>query len=79
MALVAYGYYLEHEGRLEEALEALQLGARTYRDEFPPLDLATLSLLRWPAQPGARAVAHALTRHMELPRGPGSRCRISVR
>lgn len=44
MALVAYGYYLEHEGRLEEALEALQLGARTYRDEFPPLDLATLSL-----------------------------------
>lgn len=44
MALVAYAYYLEHEGRLEESLEALQLGARTYRDNFPPLDLATLSL-----------------------------------
>ncbi|MEO8200695.1 MAG: hypothetical protein ABI679_09265 [Gemmatimonadota bacterium] len=44
MALVAYSYFLEHEGRLEEALETLQLSARTYRNEFPAVDLATLSL-----------------------------------
>jgi tetratricopeptide (TPR) repeat protein len=44
MALVAFGYYLEHEARLEEALEVLGLSARTYRSQIPPLDTATLSL-----------------------------------
>jgi tetratricopeptide (TPR) repeat protein len=44
MALVAYGYYLEHEARLEEALEALGLSARTYRSEVPLSDAATLAL-----------------------------------
>ena len=44
MALVAYAYYLEHEARLEEALEVLALSARTYRTEIPPVDIGTLSL-----------------------------------
>lgn len=44
MALMAYAYYLEHEARLEEALEVLGLSARTYHSELPPMDLATLSL-----------------------------------
>lgn len=44
MALVAYGYYLEHEARLEEALEALALSGRTYRSEIPVVDAATLAL-----------------------------------
>ena len=44
MALVAYAYYLEHEGRFEEALEVLQLAGRTYRDGIPPVDGATMAL-----------------------------------
>jgi tetratricopeptide (TPR) repeat protein len=44
MSLVAYAYYLEHEARLEEALEVLGLSARTYRAQVPPVDMATLSL-----------------------------------
>lgn len=44
MSLIAYGYYLEHEARLEEGLEVLRLSARTYRSQIPPLDTATLSL-----------------------------------
>ena len=44
MSLVAYAYYLEHEARLEEALEILGLSARTYRSEMPPVDTATISL-----------------------------------
>ena len=44
MALIAFGYYLEHEARLEEALEILGLSARTYRTDIPPVDTATLSL-----------------------------------
>lgn len=44
MALVAYAYFLEHEARLEEALEVLRLGGLTYQSEIPPVDLATLSL-----------------------------------
>ena len=44
MALVAYAYFLEHEGRLEEGLEALGLSARTYRADIPAVDLATMSL-----------------------------------
>lgn len=44
MALVAYAYFLEHEGRFEEALDVLRLGGRTYRDEIPPVDAATIAL-----------------------------------
>ncbi len=44
MALVAYGYFLEYEARLEEALEVLGLSARTYRADLPLVDAATLSL-----------------------------------
>lgn len=44
MALVAYAYYLEHEGRFEEALDVLKLGGRTYGDAIPPVDAATMAL-----------------------------------
>lgn len=44
MALVAYAYYLEHEGRFEEALDILRLGGRTYRNQMPPVDAATMAL-----------------------------------
>lgn len=44
MALVAYAYYLEHEGRFEEALDILRLGGRTYRNTIPPVDAATMAL-----------------------------------
>lgn len=44
MALVAYAYHLEHEGRFEEALDVLRLGGRTYRNAIPPVDAATMAL-----------------------------------
>ncbi|MEP7326326.1 MAG: hypothetical protein ABI836_10290 [Gemmatimonadota bacterium] len=44
MALVAYAYYLEHEGRFEEALDVLRLGGRTYGERIPPVDAATMAL-----------------------------------
>jgi hypothetical protein len=30
LSLMAYAYFLEHEGRLEEAIEVLALGVRTH-------------------------------------------------
>jgi tetratricopeptide (TPR) repeat protein len=66
MALIAYAYYLEHEARLEEALEVLGLSARTYRADIPPVDLGTLALFvarlnrllaRWDRANRAYAVA----------------------
>lgn len=44
MALIAYAYYLEHEGRFEEALDILRLAGRTYGDLVPPVDAATMAL-----------------------------------
>lgn len=44
MAAMAYAYFLEHEGRLEEALDMLSLAARTYGVEIPVGEVPTLAL-----------------------------------
>jgi tetratricopeptide (TPR) repeat protein len=40
VSLTAYAYFLEHEGRLAEALEVLALSARAHGAEMPPTDFA---------------------------------------
>ena len=40
MNLSAYAYFLEHEGRLEESLEILNLAARAQGQDTPPEDFA---------------------------------------
>jgi len=58
LSLMAYAYFLEHEGRLEEGLEILELAVRTHGDEIPAGDFAASALFagrlnrllaRWPA------------------------------
>ena len=44
MSLTAYAYFLEYEGRLEEALELLMLAARSQGEETPAHDYATYAL-----------------------------------
>jgi tetratricopeptide (TPR) repeat protein len=44
MSLTAYAYFLEHEGRLDEALELLMLAARSQGAETPPADFAAYAL-----------------------------------
>ncbi len=44
MSLTAYAYFLEHEGRLGEALEIVSLAARTYGDVIPAPDFTSLAL-----------------------------------
>jgi len=44
MSLTAYAYFLEHEGRLEEALEMVMLAARSQGAETPTKDFATYAL-----------------------------------
>jgi hypothetical protein len=44
LGLVAYAYFLEHEARLQEALEILALAARTHGQEMPAGDAATVAL-----------------------------------
>jgi tetratricopeptide (TPR) repeat protein len=44
LTLLAYGYFLEHEGRLEEALEVLALAVRTHGSEVPAPDFAASAL-----------------------------------
>jgi tetratricopeptide (TPR) repeat protein len=44
MSLTAYAYFLEHEGRLEEALELLTLSARSQGPQTPPADFAAYAL-----------------------------------
>ncbi len=57
LSLMAYAYFLEHEGRLEEALEILELAVRTHGEEVPAGDFAASALFagrlnrllaRWP-------------------------------
>ena len=43
-SLTAYAYFLEHEGRLEEALELVMLAARSQGEETPANDFATYAL-----------------------------------
>lgn len=44
LSLTAYAYHLEHEGRLEEALEVLGIATRTHGELIPPADFAEVSL-----------------------------------
>ncbi|HEU4649050.1 MAG TPA: hypothetical protein VFS33_08325 [Gemmatimonadales bacterium] len=44
MALTAYAYFLEHEGRLAEALQIVTLAAQTYGDSIPAPDFTSLGL-----------------------------------
>lgn len=44
LTLTAYAYFLEHEGRLEEALDILALAARTHGAAVPPSEFATTAL-----------------------------------
>jgi len=44
MSLTAYAYFLEHEGRLEEALEIVMLAARSQGTKTSPQDFAAYAL-----------------------------------
>jgi tetratricopeptide (TPR) repeat protein len=44
MSLTAYAYFLEHEGRLEEALEMVKLAARSQGTNTSPRDFASYAL-----------------------------------
>jgi hypothetical protein len=44
LGLTAYAYFLEHEGRLEEALDSISLAVRTHGGRIPPADLAACAL-----------------------------------
>jgi tetratricopeptide (TPR) repeat protein len=44
LSLMAYAYFLEHEGRLEEALEVLTLAVRTHGADVPVSDFAGSAL-----------------------------------
>jgi hypothetical protein len=44
LGLIAYAYFLEHEARLQEALEILALAARTHGQEIPAQDAASVAL-----------------------------------
>jgi tetratricopeptide (TPR) repeat protein len=57
LGIMAYAYFLEHEGRLEEALQTLTLAVRTYGERVPPAEFASTALFagrlnrllaRWP-------------------------------
>ncbi len=44
LSLTAYAYFLEHEGRLEEALDVLGLAARTHGEPVPASEFASTAL-----------------------------------
>jgi tetratricopeptide (TPR) repeat protein len=44
LSLMAYAYFLEHEGRLEEANEVLALAVRTHGEMVPPGEFAASAL-----------------------------------
>jgi tetratricopeptide (TPR) repeat protein len=66
LSIMAYAYFLEHEARLEEALQTLALAVRTYGALVPPNDFATTALFagrlnrllaRWPTATACYAAA----------------------
>jgi tetratricopeptide (TPR) repeat protein len=68
LSIMAYAYFLEHEARLEEALQALALAVRTYGQRVPPADFATTALFagrlnrlltRWPEATSCYGAAEA--------------------
>ena len=57
LTLTAYAYFLEHEGRLEDALDILSLAGQTHGASIPPSEFAATALFaarvnrllaRWP-------------------------------
>jgi tetratricopeptide (TPR) repeat protein len=44
LSLMAYAYFLEHEGRLDEGLEVLGLAVRTHGSDVPPGEFASSAL-----------------------------------
>ena len=44
LSLTAYAYFLEHEGRLEEALDVLALASRTHGESVPAAEFASTAL-----------------------------------
>jgi tetratricopeptide (TPR) repeat protein len=44
LCLTAYAYFLEHEGRLEEALDILGLASRAHGASVPPAEFAAIAL-----------------------------------
>jgi tetratricopeptide (TPR) repeat protein len=68
LSLMAYAYFLEHEGRLEEALEVLSLAVRTHGLGVPVNDFASSALFagrlnrllaRWPTATNCYSAAEA--------------------
>lgn len=68
LSLMAYAYFLEHEGRLEEALEVLALAVRTHGPGVPAPDFAASALFagrlnrllaRWPAATACYSAAES--------------------
>lgn len=71
MALTAYAYFLEHEGRLAEALQIVTLAAQSYGDSIPAPDFTSLALFmgrlnrlqaRWETANNAYAAAEESAR-----------------
>ena len=68
LSLMAYAYFLAHEGRLEEGLEVLALAVRTHGAHVPAADFAASGLFagrlnrllaRWPAATACYAAAES--------------------
>jgi tetratricopeptide (TPR) repeat protein len=73
MSLTAYAYFLEHEGRLEEALESLTLAARSQGSRTTPADFAAYALFagrlnrqlaRWDAASACYRAAEEAGQHV---------------
>jgi tetratricopeptide (TPR) repeat protein len=71
LTLTAYAYYLEHEGRMEEALDVLSLASHTHGSTIPPAEFAATALFagrlnrllaRWPAATDCYGLAEAAAR-----------------
>jgi tetratricopeptide (TPR) repeat protein len=71
LTLTAYAYFLEHEARLEEALDILSLASHTHGASIPPAEFAATSLFagrlnrllaRWPQATDCYALAESAAR-----------------
>ena len=72
LTLTAYAYYLEHEGRLEEALDVLSLASYTHGPVIPPAEFAATALFaarlnrllaRWEPANACYAAAETAAQH----------------
>ena len=71
LTLTAYAYFLEHEGRLEEALDVLSLASHTHGPAIAPAEFAATALFaarlnrllaRWPQATTCYEMAEAASR-----------------